>query len=306
MKISKAEIIFFAAAMAAACIPASAGSYGGGLPGAFLENAAGARALAMGGALTAVVEGTPALFYNPAGLAEQPSAVVSINQVSLYEGGSLQDFGFSRPFKSCGAGLDYVRFSLPGIDLRDGFNALLGETKDVQTGLLFGLGFKLAEGLDIGISGKHIAHSLDDAASIGGTGGVSSSANDIDMGTILRIKRLRLGVAFQNILSSRLGRAGGSDNLPRITRFGAGMQISGYFLAAIDAVDKAGVGTGIQGGVEFRPVGFAALRAGWDGSYPTVGAGLNIGRFRVDYAMMTHEELGPSRRFSLSYVFSGK
>ena len=306
MKISKTEIIFFAAVMAAACIPASAGSYGGGLPGAFLENASGARALAMGGALTAIAEGTPSLFYNPAGLAGQQTAVVSINQVSLYEGGSLQDYGFSRPFNSSVAGLDYVRFSLPGIDVRDGSNALVGQTEDVQTALLFGLGFKFAEGLDIGISGKHIAHNLDDAAAIGGTGGVSSSANAIDLGGILRIKRLRLGAAFQNVLSSRLDRAGGGDELPHITRLGAGMQINDHLLAAVDAVNKIGTGTIIQGGIELRPADFAALRAGWDGSYPTVGAGLNIGRFRVDYAMMTHEELGPSRRFSISYVFSGK
>ena len=305
--IGKSGVLFFAAYMAAACMPASAGNYGGGLPGAFLETAAGARALALGGALTAIAEGTPGLFYNPAGLAEPPAAIVSINQARLFEGGSLQDYGFSRSFTaSCGAGIDYVRFSLPGIELRDGSNVLLGETEDVQTGLLFGIGFKPVEGLDIGVSSKHIAHNLDDAAAIGGTGGVSSAANDIDSGAILRIKRLRLGVAVQNILSSRLKRAGGGDNLPRIARFGAGIQISGYLLAALDAVNKPGVGTSLRGGIEFRPVWFAALRAGWDGSYPTTGAGLTIGRFCVDYAIMTHEELGLSRRVSLSYIFSGK
>ena len=298
--------ILFAAVMAAAFIPAAAANYGGGLTGAFLDNAAGARALAMGGALTATAEGTPGLFYNPAGLAERQTAVVSVNQVSLYEGGSLQDYGYSRPFKTFGAGLDYVRFSLPDIQVRDGSNALQGETEDVQTALLFGLAFMPAEGLAIGISGKHIAHDLADPASIGGTGGISSSANDIDVGAILKIERLSLGAAFQNVLSSRLGRAGGSDVLPRSARFGAGVHISEYFVASVDAVTSAGARTVIQGGLEFMPVGFAALRAGWDGSYPTVGAGLNIGRFRIDYAMLTHEELGPSRRFSVSYVFSGK
>ncbi len=298
--------ILSAAFIAAACMPAAAGNYGGGLPGAFLENAAGARALALGGALTAIAEGTPGLFYNPAGLAEPRTAVVSVNQVSLFEGGSLQDYGVSRPFKaSYGAGLDYVRFSLPGIDMRDGSNALLGETHDVQTGLLFGVGYKPVEGLAIGISGKHVTHSLGDAAATGGTGSVSSSVSDIDLGAILRLRQLRLGVAFRNILSSGLKRAGGSDQLPRITRLGAGMQINKYLLAALDAVNKTGAGTDIQGGIEFRPAGFAALRAGWDGSYPAIGAGLNIGQFRADYAMMTHEELGPSRRLSFSYIFSG-
>ncbi len=61
--------------------------------GAFMENGAGARALAMGGAFTAVADDPSATFWNPAGLATMPRRELLAMHEEAFGGVVKRDFG---------------------------------------------------------------------------------------------------------------------------------------------------------------------------------------------------------------------
>ncbi len=86
----------------------AAGDYG--TPGEFLNWGAGARALGMGRAFTGLADDVAAIYYNPAGLAQQNPFQISLMHVTLFYD-TMYDFAAaSYPVSGIGTfGLAYIR-----------------------------------------------------------------------------------------------------------------------------------------------------------------------------------------------------
>nr|HPI04205.1 UPF0164 family protein [Candidatus Goldiibacteriota bacterium] len=73
-----------------------------GTPGEFLNWGAGARSLGMGKAFTGLADDASAVYYNPAGLAQQNPYQLSLMHVILYED-TMYDFAAATvPFSGVG------------------------------------------------------------------------------------------------------------------------------------------------------------------------------------------------------------
>ncbi len=266
----------------------------GGSPASFLEFGAGSRALGMGGAYSAIAEGYDAFLWNPAGLGRPYQTGVCMSHVTLFEDAKLSAVSiahaFRRPF---GLGFSAIQFTMPGATRRDALNNPLGEITDSRTGFLFGFGVQPWEKVTIGTTQKMIRRNVD---------GLSATAWDTDIGFSIRFNRLRLGFESQNLFGSKLNRDGGYDSLPRTQRFGGAFTAGGFLMSA-DIIFNKSFSPEFRTGLEYTLFNIAALRAGWDGNYPTFGGMVSSYGLSFDYAILKHDVLGISHRISLRAGF---
>ncbi|MBI4668038.1 MAG: caspase family protein [Elusimicrobia bacterium] len=285
----------WAALLILAALPLSAAKYEGGIPGAFLEQASGARALAMGRAFGAVAEGPGSLIWNPAGLGRAARDEFALNYLSLFEGASLGEISWASSYKRpFGLGASFIAYSFPGIVVRDASNNITGETKDEKMGFLFGGAAEPWKSWTFGMTTKLIRQSI---------GGTSASAVDLDFGVLKTFNRYRAGLQFQDMLEAGLKREGGEDKLPRGVRAGGAVRFFGSALFSADVLLRQGRDPGFRAGLEYSIFNTAFVRAGFDGSLPSMGLGLAVGRVGVDYAVLSSEALGLSHRMSLRWGF---
>jgi len=281
--------------IAGASLPAFAENYSIGSPTAFLDNASGARALGMGKAQAAIVEGPASLLWNPAGLAMPDRSRLSFNYVSLFEGGNITELGFAHSYdKPYGIGLDLTNFSIGDIITRDRANNVTGNTQDSRTGLVAGLGYQYSGKTYFGAAAKIINTSL---------AGESSSALGLDGGVLLDLGKYKIGLQLANIAASGLARAGGEDKLPRTIRLGTAFRPLPKLLCAADLVSATPGNNEVHLGAEYTPLSWVALRAGYDGNFLTAGAGVSAANLVFDYAVLKHEVFGLSHRLTLGYAF---
>ncbi len=281
----------------ALALPAAlcAATYNGGFAQEFLEAGSGARAQAMGGALAASAQGAESLYWNPAGLGFPFGTKASASYFRLFDGGNLSELSFAHSLDfPAGFGLSALNFNMPGISERDASNNVTGQTSDMRLAGLFGFGVQPLENLSAGVAGKYLRQSL---------AGETAFASDLDVGLSMRFDYFSLGAQYQNVLASPMRRDGVQDKLPRTLRGGIATGIPGWFILEADAVRPQGGSLAVRAGGEFTPWNWVALRGGYDGNYPTFGGGLSVLNIGVDYAIMLHDTLGLSHRFTVSYGF---
>jgi hypothetical protein len=91
-----------------------------GLPGEYLAYEIGARASAMGGAMTGLADDVSAIFYNPAGLAMQNPVQIGLQHIVLFENTMFDFAGLAVPLPNFGTmGLGAVLMTSTGFDVRD-------------------------------------------------------------------------------------------------------------------------------------------------------------------------------------------
>ncbi len=168
----------------------------GGYPESYLLRHTGARAVALGGAYTAVVNEPAALFYNPAGLAFMSERAQVSTMFTLLEFGRQhnmiaygQTFG---EFIGIGAGVN--NFTAGTFTARNGAGDPLGEYSNQQLAVQGGFGIRIAEAsASIGVAGKYLLNTLK-GPNIRGDGWA------IDIGTKIQVaKLLSVGIAVDNI-----------------------------------------------------------------------------------------------------------
>lgn len=234
-----------------------------GLPGlAFAQQpieTAGARALGMGGAFVAVADDASATFWNPAGLATGGIAGATIGWADFRTGNQKGDpaVGQSRRhsyFSSLGTwpvGLSVARIT----DTR--VMSVAGATARTQTLHTSQYGANLlqtiVEGLVVGANLKWVRGTVSEAAGTGlsadalfddatETSSHSSNVFDVDLGVMMDMQRVRLGLTVKNLRQPDFTNVAGiATRLPREIRAGAAvMPTSGLTLALdmdLDTVD---------------------------------------------------------------------
>lgn len=282
---------------------AVAEKYSTGLISGLLDNASGARALAMGKAQTASVYGPASLIWNPAALAAPDYSRISLSHMVLFEGAYQSEMGVSKPLTDffglnlgfpIGVGVDLIRFSLPDITERDSLNNITGQTADARTAFIAGMGVQLTKKINVGMSGKYLSKSV---------AGMSASAFDADLGLLYNGQKWAMGAQFQNLINSKLTRDGGKEEVGRIIRLGGSRNLLGNLLLTGDLSFENGGNNWIRTGIEYKPLKWAALRGGFDGVFLTAGAGFYADKIGLDYAILKNADLGLSHRMSFLYAF---
>ncbi|MCA9751976.1 MAG: PorV/PorQ family protein [Gemmatimonadetes bacterium] len=285
------------------------GAEDGGTQSVFAHGA-GNRALALGGAFTAIADDASAPVWNAAGLARLERRQLVVSQASLY-GLEIdeQHLGLAWPDWRWGTvAFTARRLGVSGIDARDDRNVPLGTFSDQE--------------LDFGLS---YARPLNDVWSVGGSlrfrrqqvSDFSANGFGADLGLHVRpllaagveapwAGRLTGGFAVRNAVapSLRLDRDAVSEPTEVALGF-AWRQPLGAERAATAAVDvekASGVGAHVRAGLEVRPHSVLALRAGWNGDDVTAGLGVSWRLFAFDYAF-ENSEIDPVHRFGATIGF---
>ncbi len=306
--------------------------------GEFLTLGAGGRALGMGGAYAALANDVSAGYWNPAGLAQLDYPQIMLMHSEQFSGVVKYDYGsFAMPFgtsRSVGIGLirlgvddiPVTRLSNPALKLGDEYIDEDGITRintpyvvrtisDAEYALFLSYGLKRSEKLALGANAKIIHKNVGDNSAWG---------LGFDIGTIYKpAGNLLVGLNLQDITTTVLAWNSGAREIIvptlkagvayplNISKLGGSIapavdfdvRFEGRDYAAQSALGPVSLDSHL--GWEFQFQDLFALRVGSDVGKLSAGAGINLPKFQIDYAFLSHDELGNSHRVSARVSLEG-
>ena len=267
----------------------------------FLKIGAGARAVGMGEAFTALVDDASSTFWNPAGLARLQNSELVFTHNEWLQDITNEYFALGFNVGKNWFGLSFMSNTVGGIERR------VKPTEEP-------LGIVNAHDVLCGLS---YARSLNPDLSIGATAKFlyqkiyveSASGVAVDFGLQYRAKLdgLRAGLVFQNFgYITKLKEE--STKLPQTVRLGLAYSLpfqlfQGGVVLATDWVKILDNTSHINFGLEYLFKGFFAMRlgyqTGWDEKGIQGGFGIVTKKYRLDYAFVPFtSDLGNSHRIS--------
>ena len=267
----------------------------------FLKIGAGARAVGMGEAFTAVVDDASGTFWNPAGLAHLQNSELVFTHNKWLQDITNEYFALGFMVGKNVFGISFMSNTVDGIERRVKPTAEpLGEINAHD--VMFGLSYArfLTADISLGATAKFLYEKIYVESS-------SGVAVDLGLQYQTKISGLRTGIALQNFgYITKLKDE--SVKLPQTIRIGLAYQLpfqlfQGEFLVASDWVKIFESSSHFNLGVEYSFKGFFALRCGYLTGYDEKGiqGGFGIGfkRYRLDYAFVPFSsDLGNSHRVS--------
>jgi hypothetical protein len=272
-----------------------------------LDIAPGVGQIGAGGAGIAVVRGAETIYYNPAGLAGLPGISFS----SFYSSHMGVANYTSLALAMRGFGIAVELYNSGGID---GYDAQGNPTDDLaysSTAYMFGFGLDpsmfsflptLPLAFSVGGVLKGISTKIGDERGRGFTFDLAfrMGVPPISFGPVA-ISDAAVGITLSNLFGA-LSYDATQDSLP--TSFGLGLsaRFLGMVLVATDIHLPGSFGIGVT----YEPVPTLALRLGLlsKGEVSiTVGLGLDVQGFLIDYAFISHA-VGPTHRIGLTLDFS--
>lgn len=284
----------------------------------------GARALAMGGAYTAVADDLTALYWNPSGLAH----VGKLQFTAFYSGGMDEDrdlnyFGYAQhlwrnevdwgtlSFGWLNSGMsDFREYSLDG--------TALGTFDFNRNNFYLGWGRAFHERFGLGGAIKFLHDKVTDSSL--SDGDANNMGGGFDLGWYFNItEQAKFAMAWQDIYTKIGARDAVEDTdvVPWNMRFGLSLMPMEPLIAAID-VEKTRhedliIHLGGEYGFEFSGDYDVALRFGFDDGDFATGFGLGLKWFDFDYAYVSDPDQGrtvsdfldSSHRISLSIMMPG-
>ncbi len=260
------------------------------------------KATAMGGAGTAINGDVWASYYNPANLSAIEKIQIGTSYLRLFNLSFFKNFfgaaAYPLPQKYGTASFSVQYF---GVDYE-------GENLSGEYTFAFSHGFFLLNdihsSLSLGYSLKAYHWTL--GTSVEGVDLGSSTTLGIDVGLQASIySRTYLGVYFLNINSPQVGAITKHD-LPQRIVIGIAYQPYDGVTTSLDFNRLIGVGDmQLLGGAEFNVFHNMFLRFGGTTNPNRFSAGLGIqyAQFKIDYAMLTHNELGETHQFGMIISF---
>lgn len=277
-------------ALAAACAPAGAADHDdGGLPAAFALMAGDGRALALGGAGVAL-DGLAAVYYNSAALATVQRNTISSTYRALSFDRRIVEVGYGRPIiAEAGMGISWTNAA---VDDLVGTNYAGNPTEEITNSQnMFVFGFARAAGVDwlqAGVTGRFYYSALGEgrASGYGVDAGVRAAPWEW-LTAAAAVRDVATKLRWSNTPGDQSG-FGYVEEVP--TRFlaGAGVKPWRRLLLAFQGDVGEGECWRYRAGAEFWADERVALRAGYDGGSPTLGAAVLVpqGGYTVtfDYA----------------------
>lgn len=250
----------------------------GGAAPIIWELGTSARAMALGGAFSALADDESALFYNPAGLALLNTVTIAAFYHRVFE--VVHHVALTGTVRNWGVQL--IQIDTGSIESTNEFGNPSGELTHYasQAGLV-GVGVG-TESFSVGIRGK-----------------LSSEGHEthwgVDAGALVQVKYVRVGLVVENLqgnaeLSVKLGGA-------LIVPFSPRMTIA-MALEAHGILDRPWFHIGLE--ASLNGVG---LRVGYDGVAVSMGAGVRWNSLRLDWAYRMHPQLPASTMVTIAYLF---
>lgn len=255
----------------------------------------GPRAIAMGGAFSALADDASALFWNPAGLARVGHQEIAVSHANLFDTDIRDDLvSFVLPLSpDRAAAADWYH---SGFD-----DGVLGFSENRVT---LGAGLKVRPWLWAGAGAKLLAR----GTSLDGLSITSGRGFGLDLGLLaVPADRWRLGLVGQDLTGTSLRSPEGESSVayPRNLRLAAAYAWPRVGTAAFDLDDRWHLG------IEATPHPILALRAGVEkdrgGLEPptwSMGLGFKVGMVRADWARNVPPTLAPTDHFGLSMEFN--
>jgi hypothetical protein len=269
---------------------------------AWLEFAPGARAAALGEAVTATPDGPSAAFWNPAAVGRAGNGLEAMHSQLFVESGSAQFVALELDRERFGFGLSVLHLGVGDMELRDGPSSDPSGTFDSRNYALGLSGaWRITPSLRFGASGRYLSEAIHVHTASGWSG---------DLGLLwsgLLDNHVSLGATVRH-----LGRMEALESrrfeLP--TTGTAGLYLAGYTFGFVQpslAADLAWITGGELSprlGLEAVLFQRLALRAGWTGGREAqgfaAGFGIHWEGWRFDYAYTPmKDDLGASQRVSV-------
>lgn len=292
-----------AALAAAFALPAAAGTAGF----AFLQVPAGARAVAMGGAFTAVPGDPMGLYWNPATLCGLDG-----QQLTTTYTGYLMDMqsgfaGWVNPSDAGAVGAS-INYFYGGTFARTTMTEPTGTGEEFSASGIAASGTyarRIGPSLSVGATGRFVYSSIDT---------YSGNAFLVDAGLLYTLSDLSLGLAVRNAGIQTKPFYEENDPMPTEVAVGAGMPLlDGRLLVAADLTYPFQGDFNASLGAEYRVIDPLTLRAGGNlrdkeaadnagGSLLDAlafGAGTSWSMLSLDYAFKPFADLGTIHRISL-------
>jgi len=296
----------------------------GGYAGAFLRMGLGARPKALGGAFTAVAEGSFGGYYNPGGLPRNLSREFTFSYRSLALDRNFNYIGFVLPLNpktktgekvfNAGLHLGWIHAGVDHIEGRDYSGYHYTDFSSSENAFSFGFAVQPMPLISIGFCGKILYNRFpkvtreDEALSSKGLG--------FDVGILITpIPKLAVGILIKDLRSKntwnteKVWERGTTtyDEYPTIFRIGVAYRLlNDRLLVTADFEDNKKQPEKFHFGVEYLPVKTVFLRGGLDVTEPAFGLGylFKIWKFDsiLDYTY-AFDDVAPSAEHIFSWAF---
>ena len=280
--------------------------------GAFLRQDASARGAALGGAMTAVVDDSTSLSWNPAGLSRLVKPEAGATHVTLFEDTTFDYLsGGLASARWGGFAVGYIRQSSGGFEARAGPNDAPTNFSITQSALVGGWGrafslpwlagaswLRRPKPVSVGVTVKSVSESI---------GSVSASGRGADAGAIFSPDdRFSLGVMVANLVAPKVTFTATPVSYPRVIdvspaylwKFSRGMGA----LTAVKFSKTQNESLAVSGGVELQYERLLALRLGVRDQALSTGLGVRWGNSSFDYAASLGD-LGVGSLFTFTQRF---
>ncbi|MBN1163872.1 MAG: PorV/PorQ family protein [Candidatus Krumholzibacteriota bacterium] len=279
---------------------------GSGGTGSIFRIGAGSRAIALGGAFTALGDDPSVLYYNPAALKLNDAPRILANHIQLFSGFSdaTYDFlGLAYPTTSVGAfGIGFMSAGTGGIREFDQFSRETGEISYRENqGILayaFELPWKYAGAVTTGFSVKILSQRVGES---------SDTGTGVDLGFLYRHRYLpgvTVGCNFQDLVGAETKLVETSEKVDRTIMLGAGysypFQNGSVLNLAVQLDMPARMDKAPRFGAEYDYKHKISFRMGFDSQSITAGIGVGWRGYQADYGFYTREEAGSSHPVSIS------
>jgi len=274
----------------------------------FLKNGVGARTVAMGDAGVVGSDMGTAMYYNPALLADDEKASITIMHSEWIQDITTEYLGLSIPANGWTFGLFMGITSVEGIEVRDRPTPEPLATTDSRN-FAGGLtaAFALADMIDVGVSAKFIFEKIHTDDASGYAFDIGATLHPFDESSL---EDLRFGFAIAN-LGSMSELMAQETVLPSLLRYGAEYSIPVESVKGNVVVEANGLTlleeetTHLGIGLEFDYVNLLFLRfgyqSGFDSKSISFGAGAAYSTLRFDYAYVPFDNnLGNAHTVALS------
>lgn len=305
--------VLLAAVVALLAVDTCRASKAGAQPLDFLFLDADARAVALGGAYSALANDANAMQYNPAGLGFIKQHEATFMHNSYFEGSNHEYVGVSL-MQGLGLNLNYVKYGDLSRTTYSNPNSTLGNfgASDTEFGVGYGRKLPMFEPLSVGAGLKYVRESIDNQS----LNGVA-----LDLGAMYQcpvVKGFTASLALQNIgpdvKFQKTGYNTEREHLPLNVRVGAAYQFDFMGLAntaALDLSKARNLDTVVGVGLETVVVKMLALRLGFSSRNRadtgiSGGVGVKYDNYGIDYAVVPFGDLGTTHRISASVRWGGE
>lgn len=305
-----------AAVMLSLLLPLAPGLSRASETAAFLKVGVGARALGMGGAYTAIANDVNAIGWNPGGLAGLSKRELGIMDAELTNDIRLDFLGYAQPLSYGTIGVGALRLSQGTIETRDENGKLNGSYTAADTAVTLSYGAKLWMGGQLGATVKVVQSQIANA---------SAQTYAVDIGGMQQLALRGPGVPIVAFAVQNLGPGmkflDQTSQLPLTATLGLGYRLPAGMTLALDYRQRPYSHTSeLSIGTEYALFSNFALRGGYGSTQSqarataasggaaalngvSMGFGVRLNNYTLDYAITPFGDLGNVQRFSLGARF---